>query len=167
MPVFAQSSVAGFQLRPATASDLPFVTALFASTREAERPYFTGDQSLWDMLMENQALAQDRHYRAHYPGATIDILQLGEEAVGRLCLCALPQEIRVMDIALVPRLRNQGRGSALLKEIMAEGVRRQLPVRLHVENFNPAFRLYKRLGFVHLEDKGLYQFLEWRPAVAA
>jgi hypothetical protein len=35
------------------------------------------------------------------------------------------------------------------------------PLRIHVERFNPALRLYERLGFRQVEDKGVYLFLEW------
>jgi hypothetical protein len=34
--------------------------------------------------------------------------------------------------------------------------------RIHVERFNPALRLYERLGFRPIEDKGVYLFMEWR-----
>jgi hypothetical protein len=32
-----------------------------------------------------------------------------------------------------------------------------------VEQFNPALRLYKRLGFHQKEDKGVYLLMEWSP----
>ena len=35
-------------------------------------------------------------------------------------------------------------------------------VSIHVEKQNPAMRLYKRLGFETIEDKGVYDLLEWR-----
>jgi hypothetical protein len=35
------------------------------------------------------------------------------------------------------------------------------PLRIHVEGFNPALRLYERLGFRQIEDKGVYLFMEW------
>jgi hypothetical protein len=34
-------------------------------------------------------------------------------------------------------------------------------LRIHVERFNPALRLYERLGFRPIEDKGVYLFMEW------
>jgi ribosomal protein S18 acetylase RimI-like enzyme len=37
-------------------------------------------------------------------------------------------------------------------------------VRIHVEQTNPARRLYERLGFVPVADHGIYQLLECRPA---
>jgi hypothetical protein len=38
------------------------------------------------------------------------------------------------------------------------------PLRIHVERFNPALRLYQRLGFRQIEDRGIYYFLEWLAA---
>jgi hypothetical protein len=37
-------------------------------------------------------------------------------------------------------------------------------VTIRVERFNPALRLYERLGFSVAEDKGVYLLLEWSPA---
>ena len=39
-----------------------------------------------------------------------------------------------------------------------------LPVRIHVEQYNPALGLYHRLGFREISDKGVYWLLEWKPA---
>lgn len=40
------------------------------------------------------------------------------------------------------------------------------PVQMHVERFNPAQRLYDRLGFHQIADKGIYLLLEWKPSTA-
>ena len=34
-------------------------------------------------------------------------------------------------------------------------------LRIHVERFNPALRLYERLGFHPIADRGVYLFMEW------
>jgi GNAT superfamily N-acetyltransferase len=72
-------------------------------------------------------------------------------------------ELRLIDIALMPKARNHGLGKALLMDLLDEGQATGLPVRIHVEQFNPAMRLYLRLGFVQIEDQGVYQLMEWRP----
>ena len=72
-------------------------------------------------------------------------------------------EIRIVDIALLPPWRNRGVGTALLRNILAEGERAELPITIHVECFNPALRLYERLGFRKVEDKGVYYFMEKAP----
>ena len=71
-------------------------------------------------------------------------------------------EIRLVDIALLSQHRNVGIGSALLKDLLSEAQSTGKPVRLHVETSNRAMRLYERLGFTVLEERGIYQFMEWR-----
>ena len=39
-----------------------------------------------------------------------------------------------------------------------------LAVRIHVEHYNPALRLYERLGFTHVDDHGVHKLMEWSPA---
>jgi hypothetical protein len=34
-------------------------------------------------------------------------------------------------------------------------------LRLYVERFTPALRLYERLGFRQIDDRGVYLFMEW------
>ncbi|MCA1939657.1 MAG: GNAT family N-acetyltransferase [Caenispirillum bisanense] len=155
------ASVAGFLRRPQTPADLPFLARLLSSAREVERDLFPGDPALWEALMVQQAAAQDHHYRAHYPGATFDILEHEGQPAGRLALCELGDEIRVMDIAILPDLRGQGRGTLVLRAVMAQAAARGLAVRLHVETFNRAWRLYERLGFALVQDKGVHKLLEW------
>ncbi|SOD90754.1 GNAT family N-acetyltransferase [Caenispirillum bisanense] len=158
------ATVGGFLRRPQTAADLPFLARLMSSAREVERDLFPGDPAVWDALMAQQAAAQDHHYRAHYPGATFDILEHAGQPVGRLALCELGDEIRVMDIALLPGFRGQGHGTLVLRAVMARAAARGLAVRLHVEAFNRAGHLYDRLGFTMVQDKGVHKLLEWRPS---
>jgi ribosomal protein S18 acetylase RimI-like enzyme len=67
-----------------------------------------------------------------------------------------------MDITLLPEHRGSGLGTALLRELMAEGEAAGKPVTIHVEVYNPAMRLYQRLGFRQIADRGVYHLLEWR-----
>ena len=83
--------------------------------------------------------------------------------VGRLYIARWDDEIRIVDIALLPPSLNAGIGTAILRDILAEAAVAQKPVRIHVEQFNPALRLYERLGFAPIEDKGVYLFMEWAP----
>ena len=82
--------------------------------------------------------------------------------VGRLYVARWQDEIRLVDIALLPPSRNAGLGSAILRDLLAAAAAHK-PVRIHVEKFNPALRLYERLGFAPIEDKGVYLFMEWSP----
>ena len=82
----------------------------------------------------------------------------------RLYLDRREDEIRIIDIALLAEYRGQGIGSALMKDILAEGARAKLPVRIHVERSSPALRLYDHLGFYQVDDQGVYYLMEWQPS---
>lgn len=85
-------------------------------------------------------------------------------AAGRLYVARWPEEIRIVDIALLPPYRDQGIGTALLAGLLREAVGTGSRVTIHVERFNPALTLYHRLGFVPVADKGVYLLLQWSPS---
>jgi len=47
----------------------------------------------------------------------------------------------------------------LLLDLLDEARATALPVRIHVERFNPAMRLYLRLGIETIKDLDVYQLL--------
>jgi ribosomal protein S18 acetylase RimI-like enzyme len=47
---------------------------------------------------------------------------------------------------------------------MAEGARTGRFVSIHVEAFNPALRLYERLGFREAGRTHVYLLMEWKPS---
>ena len=71
-----------------------------------------------------------------------------------------------MDIALVGGERNQGIGSRLVLALQAEAKQRGVDLTLHVEPGNPAQRMYQRMGFQLIENRGVYDFLGWSAAAA-
>jgi ribosomal protein S18 acetylase RimI-like enzyme len=54
----------------------------------------------------------------------------------------------------------------LLHEVLERGRRAGKPVTIHVEGFNPALRLYERLGFVKVDTNGMYYLMKWTPSDA-
>jgi GNAT superfamily N-acetyltransferase len=150
-------------LRPTRLEDQEFLVRVYASTREEELARAAWPDGEKEQFIHAQFTAQDRYYRENYPGYDFQVILVGGAPAGRLYLHRRPAEIRIMDIALLPEFRGKGIGSALLAEILAEGERQGLPVTIHVERFNPALRLYERLGFRLAEDKGVYWFLKWTP----
>lgn len=152
--------------RPITPADLPFLARLYASTREEELAVVPWSEAQKAAFLQSQFEAQHQHYATHYTDAVFEIIERAGEAVGRLYVARWPREIRIVDIALLPAHRGQGIGSALLRTLLTEGSERGLPVSIHVERFNPALRLYERLGFRLREDKGVYLLLAWEPSPA-
>ncbi len=110
-----------------------------------------------------QFAAQHKFYQERFPGAEFQIILRDGKAAGRLYVDRREDEIRILDIALLPEHRNQGIGSALLDDVLADGERAGLPVRIHVERYNPALSLYHRLGFHKVEEGEVYFLLKWSP----
>ena len=88
------------------------------------------------------------------------------ERIGRLYLKRGREELRLMDIALLPDARNAGLGTRLTRSLLAWADQLDLPVTLHVEPFNRACRLYQRLGFAYTRSTGVYHLLRREPGAA-
>lgn len=158
----------GLTLRPITEADRPFLARLYASTRADELAAVDWPQAEKDRFLAEQFRAQHAHYTAHYPEAAFDLLEKDGAAVGRLYLAWWARELRVIDIALLPEWRGRGLGSALMRGLIEAAAAAGKAVTIHVEKFNPALGLYRRLGFREVEDKGVYLLLEYpAPAGAA
>jgi ribosomal protein S18 acetylase RimI-like enzyme len=89
---------------------------------------------------------------------------MDEEPAGRIWTGEDNEQIRLLDIALLPRFQNRGAGTILLRELMKEAASAGKLLRhmVYVLN-NDAHRFYERLGFQVIEDLGAYKHMEWRP----
>jgi GNAT superfamily N-acetyltransferase len=116
-----------------------------------------------DAFLRQQFSAQHQWYTEQYKGASFDVILVDGNAVGRLYVARWPEEIRIVDIALLPDHRNRGIGTSLLAGLIDEASAASRPLTVHVERFNPALNLYQRLGFVPVADQGVYLMLQWSP----
>lgn len=153
--------------RPLTPEDAEFSFRVYAGTRSEELAVTDWDDAQKEAFLRQQWGAQTAYYRENYPGAEFLVLEHDGHAVGRLFLHRRADEIRLVDIALLPEQRGRGLGRTVLLEVLDEARRAGKAVRIHVERFNPALRLYERLGFRVLEDRGVYLFLEWCAPIEA
>lgn len=151
------------RLRPAGDDDLPLLYRVYAGTRTDELAPVPWSDEQKAAFLRFQFDAQHRYYREHFPDAAYDVIEAGGEPVGRLYVDRRPDEIRLIDIALLPEHRRRGLGGRLLAELLDEARRAGKPVRIHVETSNPALSLYRRLGFTEVEEQGVYYLMEWRP----
>jgi len=150
--------------RASREDDSKFLQAVYASTRSQELAQVPWTSEERERFVQQQFHAQDHSYRNNYPGAEFLIVVVDGTDAGRLYVHRRPDEIRIMDIALLPDFRGKGIGSRLLKELLREGEISSRIVTIHVEAFNPALRLYLRLGFKQAAENGVYYLMEWRPS---
>ncbi|HUM71747.1 MAG TPA: GNAT family N-acetyltransferase, partial [Chloroflexota bacterium] len=100
--------------RPYTATDLPFIQAVYATSREMEMAVVPWTEEEKARFLEMQCLAQLQHYEAHYLGAEHLIILKDEQPIGRLYIHRTAKEMRLMDITLLPVYRRQGIGSQII-----------------------------------------------------
>lgn len=150
-------------LRPVTAADAPFLYALYASTRAEEMALLAWPPEQQAAFLRMQFQAQHAHYQHHFALASFDVIEHAGHAIGRLYVDRRADEIRVIDIVLLPAYRRRGIGSQHMRQLLDEAAAARLPLRLHVEQFNPALRWYQRLGFEQIEDQGVYLLMERQP----
>ena len=150
-------------LRPINAADQPFLSCVYAASREREMAQLDWTPAENESFLQMQFEAQHNYYQEQFPQADFDIILLESQPIGRLYVDHRPDEIRIVDIALLPQHRDSGYGSTLLQEILTTAGRSDLPVRIHVERDNPALSLYHRLGFRRLSESGVYYLMELTP----
>lgn len=151
------------ELRPAAAEDDEFQLELYATTRAEELAIVPWTVEQRAAFLRMQFAAQTTSYRMRFPAAEWSIILRDGVRAGRLIVERGPAEIRLIDIALLPEHRGLGTGTTLVTALQAEAARENKPLRLHVEARNRARRLYERLRFRPLAQRGLYLELEWWP----
>ena len=150
-------------LRTIRAEDRDFLFRVYAGARLEELALTDWDETQKQAFLAQQLEAQHHHYQTHYPGARLDLVLLGDEPIGRLYVARWREEIRIMDIALLPEHRNRGIGGALLRDLLEEAAATSRRLTIHVERYNPALRLYRRLGFEPVGETGVYLLLVLDP----
>lgn len=162
------SAVPAYSFRPIVfdegQGDLPFLRLLYASTRADEMALSGWPQEQVEAFLLQQFEAQHAHYQEHFPGADFAlIVSTDGSSIGRLYLEERADEFRVIDIALLPEARGQGIGGHIMREILDRAFAAGKAVRIHVEQYNPAMKLYLRLGFRMVEEQGVYHLMEAVP----
>ncbi len=152
------------RLRAVLDADLPLLERIYAGTRTEELAQTDWDDAQKAAFLRFQFHAQHQHYATHYADAQFLVIERDGQAVGRLYLHWRTTELRIVDIALLPGHRDTGIGGALLRVLLEAAGARNLSVSIHVEQFNRAMALYRRLGFQKIGEHGVYHLMEWRPS---
>ena len=151
------------KLRPETERDKEFLLTLYISTRDEELLNIGWSPADIKTFLGQQFEAQTQWYRQLYPNAEYQIIEWDGRPVGRLYSNRDENEYRLIDVALLPAVRNQTLGSFLIQTLQHSALKTGIPVNLHVELHNPAQRLYRRLGFTDLKNDGIHTLMTWSP----
>ncbi|MCW6006785.1 GNAT family N-acetyltransferase [Micromonospora sp. CPCC 205371] len=135
-----------YSLRAATADDLELCFDLHAAAMGSYVAAVWG----WDDDVQH-----DFHVRGFDP-AKIRIVTVDGRDLGVLIVEYAPHEIVLGRIELHPDAQGRGIGTALIREVLAEGAASGRPVALEVLTVNPrAQALYERLGFREVGRSGV------------
>lgn len=144
-------------------NDLPFLRNVYKSTREEELKMVDWSEAQKEAFIDQQFEAQHNYYQQVYNEATFEIIIVDNEPAGRLYLFESPKQIRIVDIALLQLYRNKGIGSKILQNLIDKTESESKILSIHVECYNPALNLYKRLGFEQKDQTGVYFYMERTP----
>ena len=156
---WVRAAAAGLTFRLATEEDVAFLFAVYASTRAEEMAIVPWSEAEKAAFIAQQAHAQHTDYRRNFSQADWLVVMRAGEAIGRLYLLRGERRHYIVDITFLPPHRGKGYGEALLRDLLDEATAAGKPVEIHVENYNRAMTLYRRLGFVTVEEQGVYELL--------
>ena len=151
------------QLRPAEEKDAAFIEAVYRTTREAELNLTNWSEYQKGAFISMQSAAQLADYKTKCPGARFQIIIYNQKNAGRFFTCETENDIRLLDITILPEFAGQGIGTNLLLRLIERSNKVQKKISLHVIASNPALKLYQRLGFVHIKKDGFYYYMERQP----
>lgn len=157
------SSLGLLRLRAEQEGDQDFRFDLFCNSRPQEWQMAGFEPNLLQQIMHHQFQAQSVSYRAQFPDARFDIIELDGAPIGRIVVNRPGPFIHIIDQAIMPAWRRRGIGTSVMAALIDEAKRSGLPVRLKVASDNdPSMRLYLRLGFTTIETTETYLEMEWR-----
>jgi ribosomal protein S18 acetylase RimI-like enzyme len=152
-PPVAAAAAYRISYRTMTDDDLPFVAALYATTRAEEVAAAGWPEAMQTAFLAQQHRAQHAHYRSAWPNGEWLIVERDGAPIGRLYLAEELGKRLLVDISLLPAARGAGIGTAILTDLLTAGT---MPMELHVQRTNPALRLYERFGFEVVEEQPVY-----------
>ena len=156
---------ASITLRPVTPFDEDILLKIYASTRADEMEQATGwTEEQKEMFLRWQLQMQRRDYEARFPDADYQIIFFEKQPAGRLWVGRTSEQIRLLDIAILPEFQNRKIGTYLLRKLIRESEETGTPLRHMIFKLNTeARRFYERLGFRLKEDERMYLLMERQP----
>ena len=153
------------ELRPVEPADEEFLLDVYASTRADEMALVDWPDEIKRAFLRSQLTAQRADYESRFPDADYRVILVEGARAGRLWVARTAEQIRLLDIALLPEFQRRGVGERLLLGLIEESERAGLPLRHMVFQSNAdGMRFYERLGFVRGGTAGAYVEMERAPS---
>ncbi len=146
--------------RSVTRYDGPLLRAIFTSCRSAE--FDSLPAPVVTALLESQFRMHRMDRERRWSHARDEIIEYRGVPAGRLTVSRTPEEIRVVDMSILPGSQGQGIGTTVLTELTDEADQTGLPLRMMNIADRARDPLFRRLGFRVVGDFGSDVELERR-----
>lgn len=108
--------------------------------------------------------ARERDYAQRFAPTRRQIVDISRVSAGSLWVANLADEVRLVDIALLPEHQNHGIGSQILRDVLDQAKKQAKPVVLTAGLTNKrAIRLYERLGFRVVSTTDMDLLMQYDP----
>jgi GNAT superfamily N-acetyltransferase len=149
-------------IRPVQVIDESFLQRVYASSRAEELAQTGWTEEEKQSFLQLQFTAQWQDYSNRFPDAEQSIVLHEGNPAGRIWVNRSNEEVRLLDITLLPEFRNSGIGAVLLQRLQDEARALGIPLRHAVYKDNlSAIHFYQNLGFAIIEDLTTYYIMEW------
>src|SRR5712691_5416345 len=114
--------------RPAAIDDEAFLYGLITRATAQALGAAHWPEHVRDPLLRTQYQAREQGIAANYPDAARQIILVDGAPAGRLVVSRTNDEIRIVDIAVLPERQNTGIGTAAMLELLEESNRSGKPL---------------------------------------
>src|SRR5437660_7762797 len=102
--------------------DDEFLLRVYMSTRAEELAQAEWQEGQQEAFVKWQFDLQRREYDARFPDGEYYIILIDNAPAGRFWIGEDAEQIRLLDIAILPKFQNRGAGTLLLQKLIEEAV---------------------------------------------
>lgn len=141
--------------RPATEADRDWLWAVKCA---GLRPYVEQTFGAW-----NESVQRER-FDASFAAEEIQVIAHDGREVGYTAVRVVPDTLHLLNVMIAAEFQGRGLGTEILRRLQAEATATRRPIQLQVLKVNPAYRLYRRLGFTLTEETPTHYRMQWLPS---
>ena len=108
--------------------------------------------------------AQDAFFSDFWGSPDQRIILYNSVPCGYFEVQELPDAIMIKHLTIHPKFQNKGVGTHLLNTLKDKALKSNKPLKLQVLLKNRAINLYRKVGFVVVDEDDKSYDMEWRPA---
>lgn len=119
-------------------------------------------QTMFDVVTRHHPWIEEaQEHRLRTDFDAVEIVLLGDQAIGMLKVMRREDHLELMQIQLLPKCQNLGIGTKIVRRVQQQASEAGLPVVLHSYASNRALALFRRLGFEEAASTQHFRGLRW------